>query len=234
MNPLWTRARFEADGPVVGHRGVPVASMIARLERGESWPDAAKALDIEPADAIAAVVADAMGDDSSLGLALIHEPPRRPLLQATTGGSAIQSLSKTAERAKALAFSAGFLQIQDFWDASHNAAQAADNLGEREFSAYWHAIAHRREPDPGNAAYWFRRVGRHPVFELVAQAARPIIEAAGYANVLGSASGWNPDTFTDFCCRAQPGSKEEALARRVQRIEMIALLDASARAVGLI
>ena len=60
-----------------------------------------------------------------------------------------------------LALAAGLLQIHDFWDASHDAAQRADDQGEREFSAYWHGIAHRREPDAGNAAYWFRRVGRH-------------------------------------------------------------------------
>ena len=60
-----------------------------------------------------------------------------------------------------LALAAGLLQIHDFWDASHEAAQEADDLGERDFSAYWHGIAHRREPDAGNASYWFRRVGRH-------------------------------------------------------------------------
>ena len=27
----------------------------------------------------------------------------------------------------------------------------------------WHAILHRLEPDSGNAAYWFRKAGPHPI-----------------------------------------------------------------------
>src|SRR5881397_3830475 len=35
----------------------------------------------------------------------------------------------------------------------------------------WHAILHRQEPDSGNAAYWFRKAGPHPIFTEVARAA---------------------------------------------------------------
>jgi len=43
------------------------------------------------------------------------------------------------------------------WQAAHVIAQ--DHEGER--LANWiHAVAHRMEGDPGNAAYWYARCGR--------------------------------------------------------------------------
>jgi hypothetical protein len=51
------------------------------------------------------------------------------------------------------------------WDEAH---QVAQELNTAEGS-YWHAIVHRREPDPGNSAYWFRQTGKHPVREAVTQ-----------------------------------------------------------------
>ncbi|MBM3796805.1 MAG: hypothetical protein FJW31_22770 [Acidobacteria bacterium] len=49
----------------------------------------------------------------------------------------------------------------DDLDRSHQIYQRLDS---RE-AAFWHGIVHRREPDPANAAYWFRRVGRrHAIF----------------------------------------------------------------------
>jgi hypothetical protein len=133
-----------------------------------------------------------------------------------------------------LALAAGLLQIHDFWDQSHRAAQEADDLGESAFSAYWHGIAHRREPDAGNAAYWFGRVGRHPLFEALAREATRILEAHDDeklgANIVAHGS-WNAMAMIDLCTGAAPGSPRENLARRLQRLEMQLLLWATASAI---
>jgi len=52
-------------------------------------------------------------------------------------------------------------------DEAHEVAQA-DSSAE---GSYWHGILHRQEPDAENASYWFRRVGKHPVFPGLLQAA---------------------------------------------------------------
>jgi hypothetical protein len=50
-------------------------------------------------------------------------------------------------------------------DRSHGISQADDSPE----AAYWHGIMHRREGDFSNAKYWFRRVGRHPVLDDLAE-----------------------------------------------------------------
>src|SRR5262249_17233049 len=123
----------------------------------------------------------------------------------------------------------------DFWDASHEAAQKADDLGERDFSAYWHGIAHRREPDASNAAYWFRRVGRHSVFPALVESARLWLDQHGDAALAGrliSGGAWHPFAMIALCPEARPDPAREALARRLQRLEMWLLLDATLAALA--
>ncbi len=65
----------------------------------------------------------------------------------------------TASKLSAPVRSALYLHF-GFWKEAH---EEVDDLSTQD-ACYWHAIVHRREPDPGNSGYWFRQVGEHPIF----------------------------------------------------------------------
>ena len=85
------------------------------------------------------------------------------------------------------------------------------------------------QPDSGNSAYWFRRVGSHPVFEALAREALKIVDRIRQAEF--RISKWDPYAFIAFCERArnQPGSAQESAALDIQRVEWQLLFDHSAR-----
>jgi hypothetical protein len=121
---------------------------------------------------------------------------------------------------------AGLWLYFSYFDEAHGVAQDLDTPE----GSYWHAIVHRVEPDSGNAAYWFRKVGSHAVFPLVAEAARELADLYPRASWRTS-SQWDPYAFLDLCdtARQKPGSEEEKLALEIQLREWQILFDYCAR-----
>jgi hypothetical protein len=111
------------------------------------------------------------------------------------------------------------------FDEAHGVAQDL----ETPEGSFWHGILHRQEPDAANAAYWFRRVGQHPVFPALRDAAEKILSAHPVS--LRIENNWNPMEFIDFCeaARLQPGSEAEKVAMEIQNAEWQILFDYCAR-----
>jgi hypothetical protein len=148
----------------------------------------------------------------------------RTQLESLIGPNAFGGKS-IRDSAMADACRAGLWLYHDFLDASHTVSQdIATTTG-----SYWHGLIHRREPDFSNAAYWFRRVGDHPVFVALHEAAAALAgstEADGAARFLGRQASWDPFAFIDLCERCVAGrSANERLCREIQQREWELLFD---------
>jgi len=116
---------------------------------------------------------------------------------------------------------AGIMLMHDFLDESHTVSQAIDTPS----GSYWHAIMHRREPDPGNAKYWFRQTGEHPIYDNLQQVSLKL-SGPFPKSPLASTPIWAPDLFVDYCEKVRgTGTDEEKLCRRIQIAEMRLLFD---------
>lgn len=143
----------------------------------------------------------------------------RMRLRASTG----ERLFPAARHARA-ALSGLYLYFSCLEESHEISQSTADADG-----SFWHAIMHRQEPDPGNSAYWFRRVGQHAVFPALCAGARAI--AAKYPGArLSFPDVWDPFAFIGICAAA--GGEGERAALEIQRLEWQLLFDRCARPIA--
>jgi len=163
---------------------------------------------------VAAILA--MEGDGNRAMPLAGGPRSEQALARIQAAGAARLFAQARDPEAAMA---GLLVYFSCMDEAHELAQRAEDPEHN----FWHGIVHRREPDAGNASYWFRRVGAHPIFpDLREEAARLGVDFG---------ARWDPFAFIDWCERARrrPGSPEEAGALAVQLAEWQLLFHYCAR-----
>jgi hypothetical protein len=124
---------------------------------------------------------------------------KKPLL---TAFDPLRDLGPVTDRSMAKLCHAGLWLYHDFLDESHTISQEV----ETPTGSFWHAVMHRREPDPGNSKYWWRRVSKHTILEQLEYG--------------------DPLVFVDRCEKARgTGTAEEKECQRLQLAEWHALFE---------
>jgi hypothetical protein len=146
------------------------------------------------------------------------EPALRVKLASSLGHSGLPLVQRELVLALILLW-------HDHLEAAHAIAQSIENAD----GAFVHGIMHRREPDYGNAKYWFRRVGEHPAFKEIARRVNGLAQPDGADTfpALTKGARWDPFAMVDACETAAgrpPADPFHQFLLEAQRIETEVLL----------
>ena len=162
--------------------------------------------------------------------------PGRSVIQRDSMTTAIETAvsSLTTDHRNKRCVESGLLLLWDFLDDSHEISQTMEGKGSPRTADYWHGLMHRREPDAGNASYWFRRVGSHPALDhlgtqliawLSELKASPEMLQLAESRLLKNKS-LDPFALIELSTAAlrNPGSVADQTLRMVQYLEILNLL----------
>lgn len=157
-------------------------------------------------------------------LALIQKKPTQPHLIQQIQTISLDALLGQAitNQPMAQAVKAGMCLPLDAWDDAHAIAQDLDTIE----GSYWHGIVHRREPDAGNAKYWYRRVGQHPIFQQLGsiETKQELSSTKAFDQIVRSGS-WDPFVFIDLCeegeSEFQDDRNPELQALQIKEIQLL-------------
>ena len=141
---------------------------------------------------------------------LIHLAPMPGLDEAprcAATGKRIESLLLKKPQLSGSVSEAGLWLLAGDLQRSHEVSQALPSPE----GSFWHGIMHRREGDFWNAKYWFRKVGKHSVFEQLAGSIRGM-EAEGKAISLVELFSATklPEALVDECERSLASKTDHA------------------------
>ncbi len=209
--------------------------VVGRLATGDSPARLVTSQKLTPADLVAAVAHAALGDGQSLGPPLVQSKPRVPAL-----------LSSLNETAWALFFPVQRTPCGSAWppDSCRSTISGTPATTPPSRPTTWAKVN-------------FQLTGTASPIAASPMRAMPATGFAGSANMRHSKGSpsvarllldqhgesqlaqrlipggtWNPTVMIELCTRAPSGTPSEAIARRLQRLEMWLLLEATYAAVA--
>lgn len=163
-----------------------------------------------------------VASSASLNLSAFRKSMRRVLTDVLQPDAELECLE------------AGLLLLHDFDDESHTISQSLEDKDPLGTANYWHGIMHRREPDASNAAWWFRRIGRHPAALRLAQNLEHWLQDIGASSdvLLQARKLLNSEQHIEHGrmialsqqAHQHPGSVADTTLRLVQYLEIVNLL----------